>query len=92
VVWLYVKGRGRFVLSLVPNEKLGFRKDGVVSGDGLLFRDGPAEIRVECSGQIAPGPGAYNLYVVHEPGWRPSDGALTTMGSADKPEFIIGKQ
>jgi len=92
VIWLYIQGRGRFTLSVVPDEKLGFRKNGVVSGSGLLFHDGAAEIRVDCSGQIAPGAGAYNLYVVHEPGWRPSDRSLTTMGSADKPEFIIGKQ
>jgi hypothetical protein len=91
VIWLYIKGRGRFVVSLVPYEKLGFRKNGVVSGYVLLFHDGPVEIRVECSGKVAPGPGAYNLYVLHEPGWRPSDGALTTMGSADRPEYIVGK-
>jgi hypothetical protein len=91
VVWLYLKGRGRFVLSLVPDEKLGFRKNGVVSGNILLFRNGAAEIRVECSGQIAPGSGAYNLYVLHEPGWQSSDAALTTMGSADRPEYIVGK-
>jgi hypothetical protein len=91
VVWLYIREHGRFTLSLVPNEKLGFRKNGVVSGNGLLFHDGATEIRVDCSGRIAPGSGAYNLYVVHEPGWRPGDRALTTIGSADKPEFIIGK-
>jgi hypothetical protein len=91
-IWMYIKGRGRFVLSLVPNEKLGFRKNGLISGNGLLFHDGAAEIRVDCSGQIAPGGGPYNLYVVHEPGWLPGDAALMTMGSADKPEYIIGKQ
>jgi hypothetical protein len=63
----------------------------VVSGNILLFRNGAAEIRVECSGQIAPGSGAYNLYVLHEPGWQSSDAALTTMGSADRPEYIVGK-
>jgi hypothetical protein len=92
VVWLSVSGRGRVVLSLLPNEKLGFRKGGVVSRNGLLIRVGAAEIRVNCSREIAPGKGAFKLYVLHEPDWRPKDSADGRMGSADKPEYIIGKK
>lgn len=92
VVWLSVNGRGRFILSLLPNEKLGFRKSGVVSRDGLLIRDGVAEIRVNCSREIAPGEGTFNLYVLHDPDWRPKDPADRRMGSADRPEYVIGKQ
>jgi hypothetical protein len=92
VVWLAVDGRGRFILSLLPNEKLGFRRGGVVSRDGLLIRVAGEEIRVNCSREIAPGEGAFNLYVLHEPDWRPRDSAAGHMGSADKPEYIIGKK
>jgi hypothetical protein len=92
VVWLSVDGRGRFILSLLPNEKFGFRRGGVVSGDGLLIRVAGGEIRVNCSREIAPGEGAFNLYVLHEPDWRPRDSAHGRMGSADKPEYIIGKK
>jgi hypothetical protein len=92
VVWLSVNGRGRFILSLLPNDKLGFRKGGVVSRDGLLIHDGVAEIRVNCSREIAPGEGVFNLYVLHEPDWRPADPANGRMGSADRPEYVIGKK
>jgi hypothetical protein len=92
VVWLSVNGRGRFILSLLPNERLGFRKAGVVSRDGLLIHDDAIEIHVKCSREIAPGGGAFNLYVLHEPDWRAKDTAVGRMGSADKPEYIIGKK
>jgi hypothetical protein len=92
VVWLYVDGRGRFILSLLPNEKFGFRRGGAVSRDGLVIRFAGEEIRVNCSREIAPGEGAFNLYVLHEPDWRPRDSAEGRMGSADKPEYIIGKK
>jgi hypothetical protein len=88
VVWLYLAGHGRFILSLVPNEKLGFKKNGVVSADGLLFRDGAAEYRVECTRRVAPGSGTYNLYVLHQPNWRRGPGVI---GSADKAELVVSK-
>jgi hypothetical protein len=92
VVWLYLAGRGRFVLSLFPNQKLGFQKNGVVSAGSLTFRDGAAEYRVDCDGEIAPGHGPFNLYVVHEADWRPAKTSEPFLiGSADKPEFVVGK-
>jgi hypothetical protein len=71
MVWLYLEGHGRFLLSLLPNEKGGFRKAGTTIGIMLTFRDGGTEFRVDCESAIAPGPGPFNLYVMHEPDWRP---------------------
>src|SRR5215469_9605713 len=72
VVWLYLPGQGRLVLSLAPREDFGFAKSGVVSGNSMLIHAGPAEIRIECSTRIAPASGVYNLYVAREPDWRPN--------------------
>jgi hypothetical protein len=80
------------ILSRRRNENFGLRRGGVVSRDGLLIRVAGGEIRVNCSREIAPGEGAFNLYVLHEPDWRPRDSADGRMGSADKPEYIIGKK
>jgi hypothetical protein len=92
VVWFYLAGHGRFVLSLFPNEKLGYQKNGTASADTLLFRDGPTEYRIECASAVAPGSGPYNLYVVHEAEWRPGPfGEPFMLGSADKPEWVVGK-
>ena len=93
VVWLYLAGHGRFVLSLFPNQKLGFQKSGVASANTFLFREGSREYRVDCDSAVAPGSGIYNLYVVHEAAWRPQGrtGEPFIIGSADKPEWVVGK-
>jgi len=93
VVWIYLEGRGRYVMSLFPNPKLGFRDAGVIKQDALTFRDGTTEFRVECGNVIAPGDGPYNLYILHEPGWRPR--AATEpfqFGAADSAEFAAGRR
>jgi hypothetical protein len=89
VVWLYLAGHGRFVLSLFPNEKLGFQKNGVASADTLSFRDGSTEYRIECGGPVAPGSGPYNLYMLHE-AWNPGGVEPFVFGSADKAEWVVG--
>ena len=91
VMWLYVPGHGRFILSLVPHDKFGFVRNGIVSGNGMLFHDGTVEIRVECRSQVVPGSGAYNLYAVHQPAWRPPSPTYPFMGAADAPEYVINK-
>ena len=92
VTWLYLEGHGRFVLSLIPNDKLGFVRNGVVSRNGLLFHDRGAEFRVECDSRIAPGSGTYNLYVRQEREWRPGNGTPFRFGSADSAELVVGKK
>ena len=92
VVWLYLAGHGRFVLSLFPNEKLGFQKNGVAAAHAFVFREGSTEYRFECANAVAPGSGPYDLYVVHEAGWRPGGvGEPFMIGSADKAEWVVGK-
>ncbi len=83
IVWLYLQGVGRFVLSLLPKPEFGLRGTGEVSGNVLTFHDGADTYRIECSGQIAPGPGLYNIYVFHDRGWRP-------VGMDANEPFILG--
>jgi hypothetical protein len=89
VVWLSLAGHGRFILSLFPNASLGFQKNGVAAADSFWFRDGSAEYHVQCDSAVAPGPGPYNLYVVHEAGWTSRE--PFNIGSADKAEWVVGK-
>jgi hypothetical protein len=92
VVWLYLAGHGRFVLSLFPNEKLGFQKNGVVAGNAVTFREGSTEIRVDCRSPIAPGSERYNLYVLNEPRWRAfSNDEPFEFGAAGKAEWVVGQ-
>jgi len=82
-VWFYLQGQGRFVLSLIPKQEFKLKRAGEVSGNVLTFRDGADTFRMECSGQIAPSPGRYNIYVFHDRDWRPTE------RDADAP-FILG--
>ncbi len=88
VVWIYLPGRGRFVLSLFPNPKLGFQKSGTVAGNLLTFHDGATELRLECKSPVAPGDGPYNLYVLRDPAWHPKGaGTAILTGAAGSADF-----
>jgi hypothetical protein len=71
-LWLYLQGRGRFVMSLAPGPQRGANRVGEVTGRQLLFAAGRDTVSVQCTSPIAPGEGRFNLYVRHEPEWRPS--------------------
>jgi hypothetical protein len=68
VVWIYVPGQGRYLLSLVPRPN--FQRAGEVRGSTLRFTVGAANVSVTAD-RIAPGDAAFNLYVLHEPKWVP---------------------
>jgi hypothetical protein len=89
VPWFYMADRGRFLMSLLPNESLGFRKAGVVAGDGLTFTADGAIYRIVCNSRMVPGEGVFNLYVLHD---RPSDNPPDlSLGAADKVEYLVHK-
>ena len=84
-VIFYLPPHGRFVLSLAPHPEKGFAKAGEVRGSTLTFEVGGAEYSVNCEGKIAPGGGAYDLYIRHDPAYRPSGGSGTEIffGTSD---------
>jgi hypothetical protein len=93
VVWLYLPGQGRFSLSLFPNEKRGFTRNGTAAADTFTFRQDSTGYRVECSSPVVPGSGRYNLYVRHEPGWYPGPENAFVIGSNNlDSELTIKKQ
>lgn len=74
-VYFYLPNHGRFVFSLAPNEQLGFRKAGEVRGSTLTITWGSDTFLFDCDGPVAPGGGVFNLYVYHDPSWRPRGGS-----------------
>jgi hypothetical protein len=85
VVWAYVPGYGRYVLSFLPHPEQGFELAGEVAGDSLVFTVGGNMIRVDCADRIASGSGTYNVYALLDPVWQPADAedqARFAMGSA----------
>jgi hypothetical protein len=92
IIWFYTANRGRFCLSLAPQPELGFRKAGEVRGSILEFTVGSDTFRIVAGEAIAPSHAAYNLYVLHDPSWKPTypfaDVSKFTIGTADRSELM----
>ena len=95
IVWFYAANRGRFLLSLAPQPESGFRKAGEIRGTTLSFTIGKDAFNLVTGASIAPGDGAFNLYVLHDPAWRPSypfaDTSKFVTGAADSGDLLIRK-
>ena len=95
VVWIYIPTRGRFLFSVIPNPKQGFTRAGEIRGSSLRFTVGGNTYSVNSGAGVAPGTAAYNLYVLHQPQWRPSypnaNVDLVTIGAADRVEYVLAK-
>jgi hypothetical protein len=93
VVWFYAGGRGRYILSLVPHPELGFRKAGEVRGSTLTFTVGKDAFTLSAGGPIAPGRAPFNLYVLHDPAWRPNyphaNLSAFVMDGSDRADLLV---
>jgi hypothetical protein len=92
-IWIYVQNHGRFILSLSPHP--GFSKAGEIRGSNLTFIDGSDKYMISAASRIAPGQAAFNLYVLHQPDWKPTypfaDLSAFNMGAEDRIEPLLGK-
>ena len=92
-VSFYLPKHGRFVFSLAPHEQLGYRKAGEVRGGTLTITWGNDTFVLTCDGPIAPGDGVFNLYVYHDPSWRPRGGPdAFHLGASDAASFVRHKR
>lgn len=93
-IWIYVQNHGRFILSLSPHP--GFSKAGEVRGSNLTFIDGADKYMISAASRIAPGQAAFNLYVLHQPDWKPTypfaDLSAFNMGAEDRIEPLLGNR
>ncbi len=90
LVWLYLPGHGRYVLSLAPRPELKFKQAGEVRGGSAKFTLVNDTITIECPQTIAPGHAAYTLYVLYDPLWEPTSSrqkGQSAMGSVSAGEL-----
>jgi hypothetical protein len=87
-VYLYIPGHGRYAFSLAANASLGFRKAGEVRGGKLTFTWGADNVNFDCDEPVAPGGGVFNLYVRHEPAWRPRGKDQLELGASSASAMI----
>ena len=71
-MWLYLPGRGRYILSLVPRPELDFKVAGEFRGGKAALTVGTDLISLECNNEIAPGHAPYRLYILLDPLWEPT--------------------
>ena len=72
VLWIYVPGHGRYVLSLHGFPNLGFESAGEVASASLTFAAGGNVVRIDTGERVAAGSGTYTLYVLADSGWTPA--------------------
>jgi hypothetical protein len=95
LVWFYIPGRGRYILSLVPRPELEFHKAGEVRGGRITLTLNGDAITLECFSEIATGHAPYNLYVLRDSKWEPTAQAQKgqlAIGSVDAEELVMLKR
>lgn len=83
VAWFYVPDRGRYLLSLIP--RAGFEQRGELRGTSLRFVIAGETFTLNAAAGLAPGDGAFLLYLRQEPAWRPDSPALFQVGTEARP-------
>ena len=91
IVWLHIPDRGRFLLSVLPHTSWGFTRAGVIQDNRMTFTAGGDSYVCRSKRSILGSDTAWNLYVLHEPGYRPAknDGSGYQFGSADRVEYLV---
>lgn len=75
-MWLALRGRGGYTLSLTPCYGYSFKKSGAILDHAIVFQADGDKYELRFSGPIA-GPGnAWNLYVMNDPSVEPKPPAL----------------
>jgi hypothetical protein len=83
LVWFYVPGKGRYILSLAARPELEFKKVGELRGGLIKFTVDGDTFTVECPIEIAEGHAPYNLYVLSDPLYEPTS-------QRQKGQFAVG--
>ena len=74
VVWVYIPGYGRYVLSLHAPAGLGFEDAGEASGNSLVFTAPDGNVfRIDTAERVAAGSGTYTVHMMPDSGWAPAD-------------------
>jgi hypothetical protein len=94
IVWVYVPNAGRFLLSLVPRGQ--FVRAGSVRGTSLTFNVAGNSYNVNSATRIVPGDGVFNVYVLHQPEWKPeypnANVDTVHVGAADRAEYLVERK
>jgi hypothetical protein len=71
LVWFYVPGRGRFVLSLVPREGYDFRKTAIIEDNRVSFDHQGDHYELVSSAPVVGTGGDWYAWVLFDPAYAP---------------------
>ena len=71
LLWIYIPERGRFIFSLVPRDGYSFQKIGMLDDNRIEFEIGGEFYEWISGDSILPNGGVWNLWVLHDPDYRP---------------------
>jgi hypothetical protein len=71
LIWCYIEGRGRFIISLAPRAGYDFQKVGIIEGNRIEFTVKGEHYQWLSSSPILRDGGAWNLWVLHDPTYVP---------------------
>jgi hypothetical protein len=73
IIWFYLPNRGRFIVSLVPRPGYDFQKIATIEDNKILFSIGGDRYEWLSTSPIVGDGGSWNLWVLHDPDYQPSD-------------------
>jgi hypothetical protein len=73
LLWVYIPGHGRYLLSLHAHTEWGFADAGEAAGSSLTFTSDGNIFRIDAAERIAAGSGTYTLRMLPDPAWLPAD-------------------
>lgn len=71
LLWCYVEGQGRFIVSLVQRDGYQFQKVGVINENRMEFTVKGKHYEWLSSSPILPSGGSWNIWVLHDPNYVP---------------------
>lgn len=79
-VYFYLKGKGRFILSPFPREGFKFQKTGIIDDRNISFEINGDKYEISSISPIICSGGKWNLWVLHEPDYRPNSDSEEEFG------------
>lgn len=95
VIWVYIKGKGRFIFSFAPQPGFDFQKTGVILDDKIMFEYNGDAYQFTNKSPVLASSGKWNLWVMFDGKYQPSADKLSPdspfqFGAADKVEYLFG--
>ena len=88
LLWCYVEGHGRFIISLVPREGYAFEKSGVINDNKIAFQINGRQYEWISSEPVLPGGGTWNVWLLHDPKYEPFGSPVARQKEPNKLEKL----